>query len=238
MIYAVNTDITAPEVLTDSDTILALSNQKYFHFYVDSIDMAQQKPNIMSDAMRKAAIAISQTMDTTVSAAVNSGVKAANKVTMEVATDATVADAGEALLTAFTDVKHRMRLENISKTIVPWAVLSAGHLQILEKFFILEGKTGIFLPGTSEETLRSGFMGNLLGINLFWSNRCPKTTNSAALKDVILAGTMDSFTYADNVTEMESYRPEKRFGEAVKGLYVYGVKVTEPDQLFRIANTA
>ena len=107
--YAVNTDITAPEVLTDSDTILALSNQKYFHFYVDSVDMAQQKPNIMSDAMRKAAIAIAQTMDTTVSAAVNSGVKAANKVTMAIANDDDNETAGIALLEAFTEMKYRMR---------------------------------------------------------------------------------------------------------------------------------
>ena len=161
--YAVNTDITAPEILTDSDTILALSNQKYFHFYVDSVDMAQQKPNIMSDAMRKAAIAIAQTMDTTVSAAVNSGVKTANKVTMAIANDDSNEAAGTALLEAFTEMKYRMRVENISKTVVPWAVLSSKHLQVLEKFFVLEGKTGIFLPGTSEQTLRSGFMGNLLG---------------------------------------------------------------------------
>ena len=195
--YAKNTDISDPQLLTDSDTVLALDQQKYFNFYVDDIATAQTKPNFMSEAMRKSAIAISQTIDTKVSTTL-------------------VADAGSALTIDIDD----------GLSVTPWAVLSPKYLDVLEKYFLLEGKTGIFLPGTSEQVLRSGFMGNLLGIDIFWSNRAPQSTNTGFIKDIITAGTTDAFTYADNVTEVVAYRPEKRFVDAIKGLYVYGVKVT------------
>ena len=234
--YAKNTDISTPQILADEDTVLTLDQQKYFNFYVDDIAQAQTRPNFLSDAMRKSAIAISQTIDAKVSSTLVTGAGTAN--TVDIKATHTTLERGTKLLTAMSDLKTDMRIANISKSITPWAVLTPAYMDILEKYFLLEGKTGIFLPGTSEQVLRSGFMGNLLGIDIFWSNLSPKTANAGPLKDIILAGTTDSFTYADNVTETVAYRPEKRFGDAVKGLYVYGLKVTNPNQLFKITNTA
>jgi hypothetical protein len=234
--YAKNTDISAPQLLTDEDTVLVMDQQKYFNFYVDDIAKAQTTPSFMSEAMRKSAIAIAQTIDSHVSARLITGTIANNMLEVTINDGDSVAEKGVAFLTAMSDLKTAMRIANISKSITPWAVISPGYLDVLEKYFLLEGKTGIFLPATSEQTLRSGFMGNLLGINLFWTNRAPQSANSGALKDVIIAGTTDAFTYADNVTETVAYRPEKRFGDAVKGLYVYGTKVTENKQLFTITN--
>ncbi len=232
--YSKNTDISAPQILTDSDTLLVMGEQKYFNFYVDDIAAAQTRPNFMTEAMRKSAIAIAQTIDAKVSSDLVSGAGSTSTVTID--DDHTVLQKGTALLTAMSDLKTLMRKANISKSITPWAVLSPAYIDILEKYFLLEGKAGVFLPGTSEQVLRSGFMGNLLGIDVFWSNLAPQSSNTGALKDKIIAGTTDAFTYADNVTETIAYRPEKRFGDAVKGLYVYGVKVTEPNQLFTITN--
>lgn len=233
--YSKNTDISAPQILTDSDTVLVMDQQKYFNFYVDDISSAQIRPNFMTEAMRKSAIAIAQTIDTKVSADLVAG--AGNASEVDIDDSKTVLEKGTLFLTAMSNLKTSMRVANISKSITPWAVISPGYIDILEKYFLLEGKTGVFLPATSEQVLRSGFMGNLLGIDIFWSNRSPQHDNTGALKDIIVAGTTDAFTYADNVTETVAYRPEKRFGDAVKGLYVYGVKVTEPDQLFTISNT-
>lgn len=232
--YSKNTDISNPQLLSDTDTVLVMDQQKYFNFYVDDIATAQIRPNFMSEAMRKSAIAIANTIDTKVSADLLAG--AGDTATVTIDDNDTVDEKGTAFLTAFSDLKTRMRVANISKSITPWAVLSPAYMDILEKYFMLGGKTGVFLPATGEQTLRSGFMGNLLGIDLFWSNRAPQSANTGELKDIILAGTTDAFTYADNVTETVAYRPEKRFGDAVKGLYVYGTKVTEPNQLFKITN--
>jgi len=233
--YAKNTDIGAPQLLSDEQQVLTMDQQKYFNFYVDDIAQAQTKPNFMSEAMRKAAIAIAQTIDTRVSSSMESG--AGTELTVDIDDAHTVLEKGTALLTVMSDLKTKFRLANMSKTKSPWAVLSPKYLDVLDKYFLLEGKTGIFLPGTSEQVLRSGFMGSLLGIDLFWSNRAPQSSNTGDIKDIIIAGTNDAFTYADNVTETVAYRPEKRFGDAVKGLYVYGTKVIVPEQLFKITNT-
>lgn len=236
--YARNTDISDPQILTNSDTVLVMDQQKYFNFYVDDISKAQTRPDFMSEAMRKSAIAIAQTIDTKVSIDVLAGVPVGDQeIELEIHNADSVSEKGIKLLTVMSDLKTLMRTANISKSVTPWAVLSPKYLDVLEKYFLLEGKSGVFLPGTSEQVLRSGFMGNLLGIDLFWSNRTPKHDNTGYIKDIIIAGTSDGFTYADNVTETVAYRPEKRFGDAVKGLYVYGVKVTEPSQLFSITNT-
>lgn len=234
--YAKNTNISDPQILTDSDTVLEMTEQKYFNFYVDDIATAQIRPNFMSEAMRKSAIAIAQTIDDYTSNLLVAG--AGTTLTVDVETGGSVAQSGVKLLTVMSNLKTVMRENNISKSITPWAVLTPNYMDILEKYFLLEGSAGVFLPGTSEQVLRSGFMGNLLGINIFWSNRSPQGSNTGELQDIIIAGTTDAFTYADNVTETIAYRPEKRFGDAVKGLYVYGAKVTDSNQLFKINNVS
>ena len=40
-----------------------------------------------------------------------------------------------------------------------------------------------------------------------------------------------AISYAGQITEIEPYRPEKTFADAVKGLFVYGTKVIEPKAL-------
>lgn len=36
---------------------------------------------------------------------------------------------------------------------------------------------------------------------------------------------MPATSYAEQLTEVEGYRPEKSFKDAVKGLHIYGAKV-------------
>ena len=52
--YVKNTDIDDPEILSDDDLSLLIDQAKYFNFYVDSIDRAQQNVNVLDDAMRHA----------------------------------------------------------------------------------------------------------------------------------------------------------------------------------------
>jgi hypothetical protein len=40
-----------------------------------------------------------------------------------------------------------------------------------------------------------------------------------------------AWSFAQQVTEVIAYTPEKRFGDALKGLVVYGAKVVRPNCL-------
>lgn len=61
--YSKNTDITAPQTLSDAQSTLTITQQKYFNFQIDDVDKAQQNPKVMGDAMREAAYALANTAD-------------------------------------------------------------------------------------------------------------------------------------------------------------------------------
>lgn len=62
---------------------------------------------------------------------------------------------------------------------------------------------------------------------------------SATITDFVLsgggqlayAGSTIATTYADQILKTVAYSPERRFGDAVKGLHVYGAKVIRPEAL-------
>ena len=41
-----------------------------------------------------------------------------------------------------------------------------------------------------------------------------------------------SVAFAEQLSEIEAYRPEKRFADAVKGLHLYGAKIVFPGEYF------
>lgn len=225
--YAADTNISAPEVLTDSNILLNLDQQKSFHFYVDDIHKVQTRPDLMSEAMRRTAIAVAQVKDTYISGLVSAAVTTANSETL--AANYTYTQ----LINKLIDLKTKMMTKNVSQQRSPWIVMSPADYGRIEKYLLDKGtNTGTFLPVTSESTFRAGFTGSILGMRTYVSNNIP--VGEAASPPEIFVGTSDAFTVADQITEVIAYRPELRFGDAVKGLYVYGALVTDPDQLFKI----
>jgi hypothetical protein len=64
-------------------------------------------------------------------------------------------------------------------------------------------------------------------------------TASATIADLVLsgggqlaiAGSSIATSYAEQISKVEAFRPEKRFADALKGLHLYGAKVTRPTAL-------
>jgi hypothetical protein len=78
--YTKNTDISDPEVLSDSDQSLVIDQSKYFNFFVDSIDRAQQNVNVLDEAMRRSAWALREKADTYLAGLMDAAVPAGNKI--------------------------------------------------------------------------------------------------------------------------------------------------------------
>lgn len=65
------------------------------------------------------------------------------------------------------------------------------------------------------------------------------STASATITDMVLsgggqvavAGSPIATSYAEQISKVEAFRPEKRFADALKGLHLYGAKVTRPTAL-------
>src|SRR6476646_1455832 len=76
--YAKDTDIGTPESLSDSDQTLLIDQQKYFNFYVDSIDRAQQNVDVLDEAIRRAAYALREEADRYLASLMDTAVEAGN----------------------------------------------------------------------------------------------------------------------------------------------------------------
>ncbi|MBR6529968.1 MAG: P22 coat protein - protein 5 domain protein, partial [Clostridia bacterium] len=61
--YQKNSDMPAPEVLTDSERTLIIDQAKGFNFCIDSIDLAQSKKTLMQGAMKEASDALADVAD-------------------------------------------------------------------------------------------------------------------------------------------------------------------------------
>ena len=75
------------------------------------------------------------------------------------------------------------------------------------------------------------FIGSFDGTAFYESNNAPHlggTVGIAGSQDVVMIWHPMGITYADNVVELEAFRPPDRFADAVRGLHLYGAKVTRP----------
>lgn len=218
--YEKNTDIDDPEVLTDSEQSLAIDQAKYFNFFVDSIDRAQQNVNVLDEAMRRSAWALRDAADSFLAgimeAAVPSGSKIGTTMTPEVPTPETayeyLVDLGVLLDEANAPIEGRF-------VVVPaWF-----HGMLLkDDRFVAAGTL------RSDRRLANGQVGEAAGFTIVKSNNVPNT-EGAVYK--VIAGHSVACSYVEQILDLQAYKPEKRFGDAVKGLHVYGAKAVRPAAL-------
>ncbi len=218
--YEKDTDIADPEVLTDDDQSLAIDQQKYFNFYVDSVDRAQQNVNVLDEAMRRSAWGLRGAADTFLAGVMEAAVPGDNKIgslaTPKVPTkdDAYeyLVDLGVLLDEANVPIDGRF-------VVVPaWF----HGLLLKDERFIKAGTR------RSDAALANGEVGEAAGFSILKSNNVPNTTGT---KYKIMAGHTIATAYVEQVVDLQTYKPEKRFGDAVKGLHVYGAKVVRPTAL-------
>lgn len=217
--YTKNTDITAPETLTDAQRILNIDQAKYFNFQIDDIDSAQTSPKVMDGAMRAAAYALSDAADTYL-ASLHTQAAAENCIGDDKA-PITFTAAGDAYSYL---VKLAVKLDEAN---VPqagrWVVVPAWFhaLLLLDPRFVQAG------TAASDRVLRVGEVGEAAGFSILTSNNVSKVEDGFK----VMAGAENTIAYAEQITELCAYRPEKRFADALKGLHLYGAKVVEPKSL-------
>ena len=218
--YVKDTDIDAPEILTDSDQTLLVDQQKYFNFYIDSVDRAQQNVRVLDEAMRRAAYKLNDTADSYIAAAMDASVPVGNTIgSLTVPKIPTKDDAYEYLVDLGT-------LLDESNTPI------AGRFCIVPAWFhgLLLKDDRFVRSGTpiGDARLMNGEVGEAAGFMIFKSNNVPSTSGA---KYRIIAGHSIATSYAEQILDVQTYKPEKRFGDAVKGLHVYGAKVLRAQNL-------
>lgn len=84
------------------------------------------------------------------------------------------------------------------------------------------------LTGDSVTPIRNGRLGMIDRFTLYVSHNLKVDTGG---KFNLIAGHKMGFTFASQMTEMETIRSESTFGNIVRGLQVYGYKVVKPEAL-------
>lgn len=221
--YTRNSDIDAPETLDMAGQTLVITEADYYHFSIDDVDRVQARADVRSDAMREAAYSIADKADTFLANALKDG--AANTLTA-----ATVGTgAGEV---ALYDVLVEMQValdESNTPSNDRWVVLPPWSRGMLT----LDSRFTNFGTAESNARLRGRPISEGAGFNIYVSNKVPRDGSEF----VILAGYTGAATYAEQIMETAAYKPERRFGDAMKALHVYGAQVTRPSNLVRFDAT-
>jgi len=210
-------DIDDPEVLSTEDSELSIDKAKYFNFMIDDVDAAQAAGDLMDKAMERSAYALNDVADAYILETLAGSVPSENTIG-EDAPIALTADNVYSYIVKLRLILDKNNVPHDGRTIVMPPDVYALLLQ--DSRFTGSGTLG-------EETTRSGFIGRIAGFDIFESNNCYQDGDSYC----VTAQVPSACTYAEQILETSAYRPEKRFADAVKGLHVYGAKVTNPEQI-------
>lgn len=87
------------------------------------------------------------------------------------------------------------------------------------------------LTGDSMSVVRNGRLGMIDRFTLYMSHNLFNNTAAGSGGVHIIAGHKYGFTFASQMTNMETIRSESTFGDIVRGLQVYGYKVVKPEAI-------
>lgn len=212
--YTELTSITWDEV-ADTQQDLLIDQKRYFALKVDDVERKQALP-FLDEATREAAYALRDNADGVVSAAMYAAVNGTGNDLG--AKTADISDnTGYGILVDLATTLDRDNAPSDNRWVVVSPELHGALLQ--DNRFIDASASG------STDALRNGFIGRAAGFNVFKSNQTPDPTASTY---AVIAGHPSATCYADQILETEAIRLQDFFGDGVRGLHVFGVKVVRP----------
>lgn len=233
--YVKNVDMATAETLSDAQRTLTISQAKAFHFQVDDVDRAQQQPKVMDNAMSRAAYKFSDIADQYVGTVMVAGASAANAIG-STAAPIVAPGPGAGPTGAYeqlVDLSTKLNEANVPRDgryaiVPPWY---EGVLVKDDRFINNDAAS----PAAGQPLL-NGSIGRAAGFQVLVSNNVPTVAAPGGAANTvprskIIAGHAMATTFADQINQVEAYRPERRFADAVKGLHLYGASVIEPDAL-------
>lgn len=230
--YTKDTDIADPEALDDAQSVLSITQSKYFNFAVDDVDKAQTSPALMNGAMQRSAYGLANVADQFIASQMYSNVATANKIGSNATAivPTTTPDTGKMAYDYLLQLGTVLSEADVPKQ-GRWVVCPPWFIERLagDKRFSDASASG------STDALMNGLVKRAAGFDVLESNNAPKNAGTggeaAKTQTQVIAGHPMATTFADSTNRVEAYRPEKRFADAVKGLHVYGCKITRPNAL-------
>lgn len=213
-------DISDPQELDSTMLDLVIDKAKYFNFQIKDVNNAQSNPKLVDAAMQRASYGMNDVIDQYLASLLLAGVDQGNVLYGD--TDAVTPTSANAYdyLVDLGVVLNEANVPMMGRWVVvpPWF----HGLLLKDPRFVGNG------TGYSQAVLQGGLVGEAAGFQIHLSNNVPNTSGA---KYKVIAGTNAAGAFAEQLVELEAYRLEKNFSDAVKGLHVYGAKVIQPKAL-------
>lgn len=216
--YKKDTDLSTPETLSDTLTTLVINQAKCFNFQIDDIDKAQCSPKLMEAALDRAAAAIANAADTHVFSLYDHCCESF----------ANTLESGTPIYETVLAARTLLYKNNVGEGTPLYLEVSPA---VAERIL----KERMNFPLVREETYETGYLGSILGCKIFVTRNIHRTALPSSYYHHCFLRTKRAITFADQISEIEAYRPEKRFADAVKGLHLYGAKVVYPEEFIRLS---
>ena len=143
--YVIGTDIAAATITSGTTIDLDIDKQKYYHFFVDDVDRAQELPDQMDDAIGEAAHQMANQIDNDLRIEFDTAFNNSRKID-DVAGDPVAADNSawaKAFLRALAGAKKTM-----NEAFLPmenrWCIVAPVVMQGLEIYFLTNNAQGVF----------------------------------------------------------------------------------------------
>jgi N4-gp56 family major capsid protein len=236
------------EVPTSTPLELNIDQGQYFSVVLDDVDAVQADVKLMDMFTNDASEQMKITIDADVLNGVKAGAAAANKGATAGAlsaninlgtTYATRAISKTNVLDLILDMGQVLDEQDTPET-GRWLVIPSWMAALIKNSDLKQA----YLTGDSQSPLRNGKLGMIDRFTLYVSNNLPNavdlgsdssTGGTGTAADVrgwnILAGTRDAISFASQMANVETIRAQSTFGNIVRGLNVYGYKVTKPEAL-------
>jgi|APGre2960657404_1045060.scaffolds.fasta_scaffold05430_4 N4-gp56 family major capsid protein len=236
------------EVPTSTPLELNIDQGQYFSVVLDDVDAVQADVKLMDMFTNDASEQMKITIDADVLNGVKAGAATANKgasagaISGNInlgATYATRAISKTNVLDLILDMGQVLDEQNVPET-GRWLVIPSWMAAMIKNSDLKQA----YLTGDSQSPLRNGKLGMIDRFTLYVSNNLPTATDlgsdsatggTGTAVDVagwnILAGTRDAISFASQMANVETIRAQSTFGNIVRGLNVYGYKVTKPEAL-------
>lgn len=217
------------EDLTDGTLKLNIDQGDYFAFRVNDVDKVQAAGDFQGPATQRASFGLKDKVDQYLAGLFYAGAHTDNKVGRVTVVNGGTGKAGTGQTLA-ADVLIDLSEALNSKS----APADSRYVVVPPKFLSALLRSPEFMrvdASGSSESLRNGIVGRAFGFDVLVSNNVPTVGGAGADKDdlVIVAGVPEATTFANQLIEVEAIRSEARFADLVRGLNVYGAKVTHAE---------
>ena len=215
--YTKNSNMNEPQELTDTVCEIRIDKAKCFNFQIDDIDRTQASPKLMEAAMKNAASALAAEADAYIYSLFDQADAEFIKDDPQ----------GAEIVDAIIDARQYLYEHNVNDN-------EEVVVEITPAVAALLLKTKLTLATDNSAALEHGYLGSIAGCKIYVSNNVKVEDDGVYYYHCCGMRTKRAIAFAEQISDIEAYRPEKRFADAVKGLHLYGAEIVYPEELVMI----